>query len=514
MKKALVLIILSILPALLFSEPEVSQKKEVAVLPSYSSYNIPDSAYTYFDDTLIAVLNNMKRFQVIGYQYRLDNNTAEKFIEKVREAKKQAALQNPQYTDADLGVAVIPASEMQKIANSFFVFIPSISGYNVTEQKISVEENKNGKLVINFETEYKAEVTISIKIISAEGNLLDNYYRRNEAKSRSSSIDAYNQAVSGALSGFEFYLRNMEEFKIKSGILKVEGGTAYLQLGKNIGVKPGYEFFIQKETTVLDRFKENVNTGLLRVNAIGEQWSSAATIFGEPQVGDQLVEAPMLGGRIAIFAGAAPMHVPDATIIVNYSYDNSIFSKTNNYQRSAYAFNAGLHGEYELGYAGLFDINAGILFDNPFAFNIDLGGSYEFYLGRFSITAGAYLSFLALIEPLGTLENNEDTLTINGTDFNDNIDISMNGINFGIKPNISINYQFDQNFKIRLTAGYAYYFISSYYLNLTSSSDSKTSTTVNLSDSSVNISMNGSRIDSLPFNFDGFFGGLEFVFRF
>ncbi len=514
MKRLFILVLLmALFTSIMFSQAEVSQRKDVAVLPAYSSINIPDSAYQYFDDTMMAILNSMKRFQVIGYQYRLDNNSAETFIQKVQEAKKQAALQNPQYMDADLGIAVIPAAEMQRIANSFFVFIPSISGFSVSEHQIKIEENKKGKITIRIATEYIANVTISIKIITAGGNLMNTYYKSIESKSQSSSMDAYQQAISGALGGLEFHLRTVEEFKIKTRVLKVDNDYVYLELGREIGVEPGYEFYIQKETKVLDQFTEKISTGLVRINTIGDKWSAASTIFGNPQVGDQLVEAPMTGGRFNILLGMVPMALSSSELLIQYDAPGISFTSTESFAKSSYVFNAGINFEYELGYAGLVDFTIGALFGNPFALSADLGGGYELYFGSMSLTLGADLSFVGMIKPLGT-KNNTNTVTIKGTDFDDNIDITLMGGTIGIKPKITFNYQIGQHMKIRLTGGYALYFAPFYYLNFQSASDSKTSAAVDIAESSVTMLLNGNKVSTLPIDFSGPYGGIELVFRF
>ncbi len=474
---------------------EVSKKKEIAVFPVYSAYNIPESAYMYFDDNLIGLLSGMKRFQVIGYQYRLDYNSSEQFIQKIRELKKEAVLTNPQYVDADLGVAVIPAAEMEKLANAFFIFIPSITGYHSEEYLIEIQEKRDDRIVIRLVKEYKTQVNISVKIITAEGNLLDTYNASSEEKSRDSVIDAYQKGVNSAISGLGFFLRNVEEFKIKSGVLDVNPNGVYIELGGNLGVKPGYEFAIQKNVTMLNKFNERINTGLLRVKEIGDQYSVATPIFGTPQVGDQVVEMPMVGARFNIFAGMMPMSVPGSIQITNSINSNTTFTNTQGFSSSSYVFSLGLNLEYEIGYAGLFEISGGFLFNNPLAYYGEIGGAYEFYFGRLSLTTGADLSVVGFQKYLGSL-GNRGKISINGTTFYDNVDVNLYDYNFGIKPKLTFNYQFNQHTKLRITGGYVLYTPTSSYLEYSTGSGS---TTVNY---------------NLPISFSGPFGGVELVLRF
>jgi len=514
MKKILISLLLafSVTIGVIYSQ-EVSQRKDIAVMQVYSSYNIPDAAYMYFDDALISILSRMKRFQVIGYHYRLDNNSAETFIKKVQEAKKQAALQNPQYFDADLGVAVIPASEMEKLANSFFVFIPSITGYSTKEYKIKIEQKKGNRIVVDFVTEYQADVSVSIKTITADGNLMDTYMRSESKKSRTSAIDAYQQAALAALSGIEFHLRNVEEFKIKSKVLQVKDDLVYLELGRNLGIKPGYEFFVRKETQIAGQFSDTIDTALVRVNYVGDKWSSATTIYGYPQANDQLIEAPIMGARFNIFLGMVPMVINGSDLTLLYSSPGISFISTEKFKQSSYVFSAGINMEYELGYAALIDLSIGAIFNDPFAMNLDIGGGYEMYFGRMSVTLGADLSAVGLIRYLGTYKNSSE-IEINGTTFDDDIRVDLMGATIGLKPKVTFNYQISQHFKIRLTGGYAFYFLPFYYLKFSSTSDSDTSTTVDTTDSRIKMILNGEESTSLPISFSGPFGGLEFILRF
>lgn len=515
MRKVILFIIALFIAGPLFAEAEVSKVQEVGVLPVYSSYEVPGGAYQYFDDRLISILSSMKRFQVIGYHYRLDNNSAERFIAKIQDLKKQSALQNPKYMDEDLGIAVIPASDLQKMVNSFFIFVPSISGFSSKQYQVEVEEKKNGKIVIKLVTEYSATVNISIKIITAEGNLLKTYDSSIESKSRKDVNDAYQQSVSSAVSGLSFFLRNVDEFKIKTKVLKVDGGDVYIELGKDIGIYPGYEFALQVEEKVLDRFTEKKTTGIVRVKSIGTQYSIATPIFGSPQIGDQLLETPMAGGRFNIFVGMLPMAVPTDNIFILYMSPSVSFTSDQKFNKSTYAFTAGIHTEGEIGYGGLFNLNLGLMFNNPMAAYLDIGGGYEFYFGMASMTLGADLSLLGTMKSMGTLYNN-DIITIKSTEFDSDINVSLMSGTIGIKPRLGLNIQLSQNFKFRVTGGYALYFLPFSSLNFSAGSgDNSKSASVSLTDKTqVTILSDGKLVDDIPINFSGPYGGVEAVFRF
>lgn len=502
MKKIFAVVLFLFSAINLFMGAEVSERKDIGVFPVYTSYNIPDAAYRYFDDRLIAVLGGMKRFQVIGYQYRLDNNSAEDFIRKIQELKKESVMQNPKYMDEDLGVAVIPASDMQKLVNSVFIFIPSITGFSETQYDVEVQEKKNGKIIIRLVREYKTYVNISVKIITSDGNLMDTYNASKETTSRTSSVDAYNRGVNDAISGLNYHLRNVEQFKLKSQVLKVEGNQIYLETGRNLGIENGYEFALQKETKVLDRFTEKVVTGLVRVNSIGDQYSTATVIFGYPQPGDQLVETPMVGGRFNVFVGAFPMIIGQNVKLKETIAGTNYIYPIN---PSGYVADIGIRFEGELGYGGLFDFNLGLLINDPLGYYIDLGGGYEIYLGSVSFTLGADLSMIGIYKHLRDFSYPFD-FYINSSSkiFNadETVDVSLVGLTFGIKPKLTFNWQISQHFKVRLTGGYALYLLPMYNLNYSQGSgDDKISDSIDVK-------------ADLPIDFNGLYGGAELVIRF
>ncbi|MGC8764297.1 MAG: hypothetical protein ACP5QT_00205 [Brevinematia bacterium] len=495
----------------------VSERNEIAVFPVFSSYELPSGAARYFDDKLIEILNSMKRFEVIGYQYRLDYTSAERFIQKIQELKKQALMKDQKYMDEDLGVVVIPAAEMEKLVNSFFIFIPSITGFHTREYQIEVKTKEKGRIKVRIVTEYEAVVNISVKIITSEGKLLDTYNSSQKATSQRNPMEAYQSAVNSAIGGLGFYLRNIEEFKIKSGILKVVGNSVYFELGGNRGIAPGHEYVIQKEEKFMDKFKEKVVTGLVRVRETKSEYSIATVIWGSPEVGDQLVEAPMAGARFNIWAGMFPMKVQSDNLEIRYISPGLSFVSKEKFSKSVYAFSLGLDLEGEIGYAFLLDLKMGFYFSNPFSYNFNFGLGYELYFGRFSATIGSDLSFVGLYKYLGTFENNSwNGIDIKGTTFYEDIDVSLFGGTFGVKPNITINFQPSQRFKIRAFGGYALYFVPYYQLQFTerSSDDEKKSQTVDVTDSSVSFFIDGNETKTFPIDFSGIFGGVEIIFRF
>ncbi|URA10479.1 hypothetical protein [Thermospira aquatica] len=485
---------------------EVSQRKEVAVMSVYSSYNLPSSAYMYFDDRMIATIASMKRFQVIGYQYRLDGTTAQRFIERIRELKKQAALQNPQYRDEDLGIAVIPASEMERLVNSVFVFIPSINGFDSKSYDIQIPQpKKGGGYEIRIVKEHKATVNVSIKIIDTAGNLLSTYDNRGEAISRNSANEAYQKAVNDAMEGLAYYLRNVEEFKIKTGVLRVDGNFAYLELGKNLGISPGYEFAIEEEVTVMGRFTEKRRTGLIRVSYVSDEYSYGHIIFGSPKPGDQLIEAPKAGRRFGISFGPMPFGVPAKATL---SYPS--LPDLNNTQLSFSSLNGFapalmMQLDLESGYSWLWETGFGMGFVDPFMLYLTIGPAYEWYMRNTSLVVGTKFAISIGAKDVMELPN-EWGLTIEGKDFSYPVKVSLNWFDFALQPFVSYNIQFNQSVKLRFFGGFhwSFYQMAGLYFREDTGSDQ--------SGESVFVKPHFTDWNG-TLSTTGVFGGVEIIFR-
>lgn len=521
---------------------EVSQKKDIGIFPVFSSQEVPSAGFTYFDDKIVGMLSGMQRFQVIGYQYRLDGLSAEKFIEKIVELKKKKAMQSSEYIDADLGVAVIPAADMEKLTKSFFIFIPSISGYTSEEVSIEVKEkDRRGRTQIRIQKEYHVSVNLSIKIIKADGTLLDTYNASQETTSKTSPIEGYQEAVNKGIGGLELFLRNIPEFKLKTTVLEINPEGIAIELGKNLGIKPGYEFFVRKQKKVLDRFTEESYDGLIRVERVGDQISFANAIYGNPTEGDQLVEAPLSGIRFQVYGGMNAMNVTGSQIsLMLLSYESVApagFTNRLTWKPSTFVPTFGVNVGYELGYAWLLDLNLGIYVNDPYGFYTDFGIGYEFRIGSFSVIPSLCVSGAGTIIDLGTVTpyvwmafptggNMGDFdstakafwgITEECYQFYNPAKVSLTKAAIGAKPKLTCSVQFGQNFRIDITGGYAYYLdiYSAIKIEGTGSETNKIATIdLGKQSSKVSFLVDGTSQSSLPMNWNGPFFGLEFVYRY
>jgi hypothetical protein len=502
------------------ADPEVSKKSEIAVFGVYSSYNMPSAAVAYFDDQMIGVFNDLKRFKVIGFQYRMDTASADKFIKKIKDLKKENILNDKNLIDEDFGVVVIPAVDLEKMAKSFFIAIPMVSGWSVTKVQIEKKsKDLKGNTTSKWVWVYKASVNVSIRLIDADGNLVDVYSKDQNYESETGEQDAYQHAIKDAVWGLTFFLRNMDQFKIKTKVLEVPGpGTLYMELGKDMGVKPGYEFIIEKSSALGATGKTiKMESGLVRVESIGADYSIGKVIFGSPIVNDQLVEAPMMGGRLTLGGGVSMVDIKAGNVFMLYNDDSpapDYFSNTFSFAAQTLVPKINLSYEIEIGYALLGRAQIGLYISDPLGLNLDLGVGYELYLGAFSIVPSIDLSLIGNYFDLGTMKNQTGYIEVNDQKYYNDVKVSMMGLSIGAKPGLSFNFQFSQGFKLRIFGGYTFTFLPIYSVKFEDVNDSNKTSSENLSDPNFKFLVNGVEQKTLPINFSGAFGGLEFIFRF
>ena len=366
-----------------FGEAVVSKKKEIAIFPVYPSIyvtNIPGAAYSHINYKL----SDMKRFKTTIYSYEWSSRSVEHFFEYIRAIKIKAALNNVEYIDAELGVVVIPGDKIESLVNSTFIFVPNIESFDTSEYQVEViEEKKDKTIVTNKVTEYKANVDINIRIMRADGSMLDRFRCNNEFKSRLSLDDAWRTAINNGLLLLEYMVRSSDEFRLRTKVLERYGIDLKMELGSDMGIEQGYEFALIKSNSNMEHLTDVEKAGFIRVRETYYDYSKAVTVMGDPMKGDQLLETPMLGFRIGLYSLLQSMSITDSyDQFVLSSYQNGISKGITNSLSLTPAYIApviGLSFEYEFGFALLLRARNGILITNPLTWFVDIGFGYEFY---------------------------------------------------------------------------------------------------------------------------------------
>jgi hypothetical protein len=493
---------------------EVSQKSDISIFSVYSSEDVPVDAVAYFDGNLIERIRDLGRFNVIGFQYRFDTKSASEFLEKIRELKKEQIFSDERLVDERIGAVVLPAEELYTMLKSVFIFIPSISGWNVSSYEVEVEVKKDGETVIEYRTEHKAEVTVSVQIIDGEGKLRRAYLDTGEETSRRSQEDAYQKAIRSAISGLTFFLRSTDEFRLRTRVLQRDGRNIYLELGKDLGIRKGYEFAMQITSVLEGDFTITKTAGLVRVREVGDNFSRGHVIHGNPQPEDRLIEMPMLDIRFSLFGGFSTMNIRESKFDFVYAEMPDKVRITNITIKQSYLVpDFGFKTVYEIGYAGLAGIKMGFLINEPTAVYIGVGGGYELFFGSVSLDFGADFCLIATSITLGEIAEIPGGLEIGDTIFENDIKVNLSVFTMGINPFLAFNIQLAQKFKLRAYGGFNLYIPPFYSLSFSDVKDSEISKGLSFLKDEVYFIENGDKIDSLPISFTGFFAGIELILR-
>jgi len=239
---------------------------------------------------------------VLGYgQYRIGSDDIDGFIKRIREIRSEKAKEAGTY-DEKFGTVVIKGEDFDKIANSFLVVIPSLSNYNVSRDRTEYTSGNTTYVVDSYTIDIVIDITfIDVREGTQEESLRVTGSGKNEDRGR-----AGREAVDQAISGLAYNIKQIEIFKIKSGVIRVRGDTVFFELGRNLGVKPGdeYEVMTKQEIGKTGRIVE-LPTGLVRVKKVYPEITEAKIVYQKGKIteGDQLVEVPRFGAQLSFYTG-------------------------------------------------------------------------------------------------------------------------------------------------------------------------------------------------------------------
>ncbi|MCK4803359.1 MAG: hypothetical protein KAT88_02335, partial [Spirochaetes bacterium] len=279
MKKIVLLlssVFLFCLPGFLFSA-EISERKDLAIFGlTYYSYDIPDSVLGYVDSSISHVFINLKRFNVLGYgNYRIESRDIDDFIKRIRETQAAKAKEAGTY-DEKFGTVVISGEDFDRIVGSFLVVLPSLSNYSVGIEQTEVKSGFITRVVDSYVVDIVVDMTfVNVREGTQEESV------RITGRGGGVNLDRANkQAVDSAISMLSYRIRQIDAFKIKSGVIRTRGDTLYFELGKNIGVKPGdeYEVMTKQEIGKTGRIVE-LPTGFVRVKKVYPDVTEAKVVF-------------------------------------------------------------------------------------------------------------------------------------------------------------------------------------------------------------------------------------------
>ncbi len=353
MKKAffsffLVSILFVTFPA--FSQ-EVYKKKDIAVFNlSYYQWNIPPGVLGRIDEEIRGVFVNLRRFNVIGMNYRLGENDINRFIESIKRFKREN-VEIPE--KVQMGHAFFTKADMNRLIGSFIVVIPYVTYFGV--ERLRSGSTYNYRAVINTSFSFinvqdiQTFASISIK---TEG--YDDDPR-----------EAIKNAIEGIPDELTYRIKKIPEFQLKTGIVEVDGSDVIIEFGRDMGVNVGDEYEIVTTRVLKSGKKFNAEKGLLIVKEVNDEVSIAHIIYsdGKVNVGDQVKEIPRFGFDTTPYFHAV---VYGGRFVSLVGFRQSI-------TRGFYRFRPILG----------FELPFIVVPYNGLLTNIYVGGEMNFYLGRF-----------------------------------------------------------------------------------------------------------------------------------
>ena len=405
---------------------EISEKKEIAIFKlSHYDYDIPESALGSIDEELKSVFINLGRFDIVGLKYRLAEDDAYDFIERIKEFKHEN-VEIPE--EFKIGHEVFTEKDMNKLIGSFYVVIPAVTYFNVAEETTKLV---SGKTKVTWDAEIKTSFSF---INVAEAKTFAQFF----VETSGSSDEAAERAVQDAIDDIPVYLEyeitKIPEFTLKTGVLERRGREVVIELGRDMGIKKGYEFTIVSTRILESGRKFDKEAGLLLVKEVGGEVSIATILLGSPLEGDQLKEIPRLGFEVT----------PYLDVIFN-PFENvqlrNVFSVVGvkaNASKGFYDFKPLVGIEVPLP-VGPDDSLLPWLWVIGFPFTTYLGGEWNIYMGPLQITPQAAFGAGYLIPWL--IETEKPAVT-----------------HVGGVIDVSVSYLFNQNMKATVNAGLKYWY--------------------------------------------------------
>ena len=501
---------------------EVSEEQDIAIFGlTADDFAVPEELIIYTESSIANEFIQLKRFNVLGYEnYRLGEEDVEAFIDRVRELQAEKAKEEGTY-DEKFGTVVIKGEDFDRIVGSVLIVIPSVAEFNKSRVKIPIISEE----IIRYVWKSEVNITLDLTFVNVRTGAREESLRIHGTAQAQDMNRAATLAVDNAVSGLGHRLKQIETFKIRSGVVKVQGDRVFFELGSGIGVKVGQEYeVLTKQEIGRSGRTTQIPTGLVRVKTVYEDLSEAWIVYQKERIteGDQLVEMAKLGFGLGFYLGAMQVDIPDMDYDIYVVGDGAAWPNNDYYYMD---FNQtakdwvptiGMTVEYSPGYRfqGIFDLQT-FPTGSMWGFLGEFGAGSSFYKRRFDLQLRALLGFMYMTsfsQELGRGPGNPEYLDISGQRISYSQDPVMNiyGYSVGAKFGATLNYRVSRGSKIRLGANYRVYTaIDNWHITIEESSGSDKSKVEITSDSS-NIAGEGLKRVSIS-GFE-FIGGIVILF--
>jgi hypothetical protein len=446
---------------------EVSQERDIAIFGiSTDGSAVPSDVLTYTESSIGNEFIKLKRFNVLGYEtYRLDAGDVEEFVERVRELQAEKAKKEGTY-DEKFGTVVITGEDFDRIVGSVLIVIPSFADYRETVKRVPIFGDDD---FLYFTRSYTVNVAIDLTFLSVSTGTREEAIRLSGSGQDQNLSSATRKAVDNAVSNLSFRLRQVEAFRLRSGVVRVQGDRIFFEQGSNIGVRPGHEYEVltKQEIGSTGRITQ-IPTGLVRVKKTYPELSEARIVYRQAPIteGDQLAEVARWGMGVSVYGGAAQVDIPgmnyDLFLVGDSSPVDQYYTMKFGQEERAWTPSIGVSIEKSLGYRfqGIADVSA-IPGGTLWGFLGEFGVGMKFIRRRFDVQLKALGGFMYMTSFSRKLSQGgtAPSLFVDGVEIHMDKDPTMNvyGFSFGANLGASFNVRISPGGSIRLGLGYRAY---------------------------------------------------------
>ncbi|MBU0929425.1 MAG: hypothetical protein KKA67_16860 [Spirochaetes bacterium] len=337
-----------------FAQPQVSEKKEIAIFSlGFYGWDIPKETLGTIDIDIQRVFLDLGRFTIFGMEKRFSTGDVDQFITVLKQMKESTFVLPEKY---QFGEAFLTEADFNKLVGAFIIAVPVVTSYNsqFVDQK-----------------EWRTDIKTNVSFINvADGTMIGIANVETQGTSRETQYKSIQEAIGGIPSQMQFEIRKISAFQNVTRVLASGFGGVDLQLGTNMGIKKGDEYAVIQSDT-LEGFLDEREVGLLVIKDVGSTRSKGTILYSSiPVVKDvQLREIPRLGTDAAVYAHS-------------YSY----------FEGLGPSFVVGLRTELTRGFYDLRPYAAvQMVFDDDMLFplNAIVGGQYSLFIRRIELGARA-----------------------------------------------------------------------------------------------------------------------------
>jgi len=279
--KKIILFMLLLLIANGLCAQMVSKPRDIAVFSmSYYDTTIPFVLVEEIDAQVLSTAHGFKRLRVIGVDKRLMYNDLNAFYRAIQESREVNTI-IPE--EVAMGHVAFTRSDWNKAVNAYYILTSTVEDYDIQTKSI---EQRDGTVL----TEYEVEVSALFTVYSVQKKQKQAEFVLT-AKAKHKKINEAFRQLAGMMGvRLEGQLRNVDDFRINTGVIATENPRVYFELGDTIGIYRGDEYAV----IGYDSRNNPVETGLMVVIDTQRDFSTALTLYADPDVvvGDQLKEIP------------------------------------------------------------------------------------------------------------------------------------------------------------------------------------------------------------------------------